>query len=95
MKSPQVKPQAGYVTRHSKTIHRLAYSVCGTALAAGGDDCCVRIWDVRADTLAGQRVVETPTKTFATRQTLLLDLQYTKRNLLLSVGKFVAPVPTA
>jgi len=32
-----------------------------------------------------------PAKTFRTRRTMVLDLEYTKRNLLLSVGKYIPP----
>lgn len=77
-------------------IHTLCFSVCGTTLAAGGDDCCVRVWDVRSDALEEYNSIYTmPAKSFRTRRTMLLDLQYTSRNLLLSVGKFITPVPVA
>jgi transcription initiation factor TFIID subunit 5 len=77
-------------------IHTLCFSSCGTTLAAGGDDCCVRVWDVRSDALAEYSAIHTmPAKSFRTRRTMLLDLQYTSRNLLLSVGKFITPVPMA
>ena len=33
-----------------------------------------------------------PVKIFQTKQTMILDLQFTKRNLLMSVGKFVASI---
>ena len=101
-------------------IHSLCYSPCGSALAAGGDDCVVRIWDVRgaanhmgnSDYAAKQGWGEAaplsnvsavqgtnragtaqPHRSFQTRRTMLLDLHYTKRNLLLSVGKYTTPVP--
>jgi WD40 repeat protein len=83
-------------TYYSKSmIHSLSFSACGTALAAGGDDCCVRIWDIQqatrpmANSALPNPVVVTPSKVFATRRTMILDLNYTKRNLLLSAGKFV------
>ena len=37
---------------------------------------------------AGTGSVIEPAKTFRTRKTSILDLQYTKRNLILSVGKY-------
>jgi len=116
-----------------RSIHALCYSACGTALASGGDDGTVRIWDVRGaannmsnPTFAAKQgwgetsaAVEmstrqlnnsrqpqqlmgvknrpgtlTPVKSFGTRRTLIMDLQYTKRNLLLSVGKYAASLPT-
>ena len=101
-------------------LHTLCYSPCGSALAAGGDDCVVRIWDVRgaanhmgnaeyaeqqgwgetapvANAASVQQTnrpgTKEPHKSFYTRRTMLLDLHYTKRNLLLSVGKYTTPVP--
>jgi WD40 repeat protein len=82
--------------RPQSMIHSLCFSGCGTTLAAGGDDCCVRVWDVRSDALEEYSAIHTmPAKSFRTRRTMLLDLQYTSRNLLLSVGKFITPVPMA
>jgi WD40 repeat protein len=69
--------------------HSLAFSTCGTALASGGDDRCVRIWDVRKAVHEQQAVVDIPFKSMPTRRTMLMDLHYTKRNLLLSVGKYI------
>ena len=101
-------------------IHSLCYSPCGSALAAGGDDCVLRIWDVRgaANHMGNAEFAERqgwgqaapisnvstiqdtnragtaqPHRSFQTRRTMLLDLHYTKRNLLLSVGKYTTPVP--
>lgn len=75
-------------------IHAMSFSACGSGLAAGGDDCCVRIWDVRRETVEKSPVVESPVKTFSTRHTLIMDLQYNKRNLLLTAGKYATPVPS-
>ena len=74
-------------------IHSLSFSACGTTVATGGDDCCVRVWDVRTDSLRNSPALVAPVNSFPTRRSLLLDLQYTKRNLLLAVGKLVTPVP--
>ena len=75
-------------------LHALAFSACGRALATGGDDQCVRIWDIQsAVTSRNSVVVDVPRKTFQTRRTMLLDLEFTKRNLLLSVGKYISAVP--
>lgn len=79
----------------SSMVHALSFSNCGKALATGGDDCCVRIWDVRLDSLANKPVITEPTKEFKTKQTLLMDLDFTRRNLLLAAGKFVSPVPVS
>jgi transcription initiation factor TFIID subunit 5 len=77
-------------------IHAMSFSACGSSLAVGGDNCCVRLWDVRRETLGAYPLGETqmPLKTFPTRQTMIMDLRFTNRNLLLAVGKFIAPVPT-
>lgn len=76
----------------SPAVHALSFSACGTALATGGDDCCVRVWDVRRESLAEKPLVMMPAKSFLTEQTMIMDLHYTKRNLLLSIGKYVTPV---
>jgi WD40 repeat protein len=76
-------------------VHSLAFSTCGNALAAGGDDGTVRIWDVRQDSLLDKPVVKAPAKSFPTRGTIVMDLSYTKRNLLLAMGKIATPVPSA
>mmetsp|Transcript_12470 Transcript_12470/g.14066 ORF Transcript_12470/g.14066 Transcript_12470/m.14066 type:complete len:546 (-) Transcript_12470:83-1720(-) len=103
-------------------IHSISYSPCGTTIATGGDDCCVRIWDARGiadhnsnpeyaasvgwgqsnhrptvgirDALQADTNHEeigfgkrTPVNIFPTSRTMILDLEFTKRNLLLSVGK--------
>ena len=109
-------------------IHGMGYSACGTALATGGDDFAIRIWDVRglgahesdpgyasaqgfgrggigsrglgfgtssqlAMGVQAASRVRTPVKTLQTRRTMVLDLNYTKRNLLLSVGKYISSDP--
>lgn len=95
------RDNTGALRLSSQTIHSLSYSACGTALAAGGDDCVVRVWDVRGaanhmNTSSGRDSrsgLKAPHKSFPTLRTSILDLQYTKRNLLMSVGKFTTPVP--
>jgi hypothetical protein len=88
----------GSANHHAHIIHSVSYSSCCTALATGGDDGIIRIWDVRG---VGQVVGQTlptmvnhsPHHSFRTRRTVLMDLHYTKRNLLLAVGKYTAPIP--
>jgi WD40 repeat protein len=76
--------------RNMAMCHALSFSTCGTALATGGDDRCVRIWDIRKATIDQPAPVFTaPAKSIYTRRSMLMDLQYTKRNLLLSVGKYI------
>jgi transcription initiation factor TFIID subunit 5 len=81
----------------SCNIQSLCYSACGTALATGCDDFSVRIWDVKGIDVSNivqsdlNRVKfgeKTPEKIFKTRQTSILDLQYSQRNLLFAVGKY-------
>jgi WD40 repeat protein len=73
-------------------IHRLSFSACGTSLAAGGDGCVVKIWDVQSAAVADKPLIRAPARQFPTKQTILMDLFYTKRNLLMSVGKYVTPI---
>ena len=78
----------------SVVVHALRFSACGTTLATGGDDCCIRIWDVLRD-IDGRSLISKPKFSFPTRQTMMLDLYYTKRNLLIAAGKYVTPVQLA
>lgn len=101
----------------SGQIHSLSYSSCGTSLASGGEDCSVKIWDVRGisqntcnpdvavvnDYLGEYGQVKrtgtskvwempgtkTPERVYRTRKTMILDLKYTKRNLLMCFGKYI------
>jgi len=85
----QTQPSA---SKRERTLHSLSFSENSEALAVGGDDCCVRIWDVRS---AGSEKSETrkyPIKSFMTHRTVVMDLLYTKRNLLVGVGKRITPV---
>ncbi len=109
-------------------IQSMTFSSCGAALAVAGEDCTVRIWDVRGagshlsnpDYFAATRgptatssisdgfarVVtpsqlerlpaneqlrpgtRVPARVFRTNGVSVLDLKYTKRNLLLAVGNY-------
>jgi WD40 repeat protein len=95
-------------------INSMCYSSCGSALAVGGEDYTVKIWDVRgaANNLSdpdyfaaheGHNAVSSgsnpsnskqlpgtmsPAASFRTNSISVLDLNYTKRNLLLAVGNY-------
>lgn len=93
-KVTEFKPKT--TTKEGGMIHSISFSACGTALATGGDDRVVRIWDVqKAAKLENKPVFDIPAKSFQTRRTVVMDLSYTKRNLLLSVGKYITAVPAA
>ena len=125
---PTPPAAASTTTTAPPAIHSMSYSACGTALATGGDDYSVRVWDVRgaaaheanaeyasargwgrggggggctaaaAENRAARRPVgervrpgrRVPAGVFRTIRTVILDLQYTNRNLLLSVGKYMS-----
>lgn len=92
------RDSAGLLRVSAPMIHSLSYSACGTALATGGDDCVVRVWDVRGVAKHGREErpgLKTPSQSFPTARTSILDLQFTKRNLLMSLGKYTTPVPLA
>lgn len=88
------REKSGRTLSDISMIHSMSFSACGSGLATGGDDCCVRIWDVRQESVGKHPVVDVPAKTFTTRQTIIMDLSYNKRNLLLTVGKYATPVPS-
>jgi len=111
-------------------IHAMSFSSCGAALAVTGEDCTVRIWDVRGagnhlsepeyfaktrgatatSSFGGNGVLgsvvtpsqldrmpenersrpgtRVPVKVFKTNNVAVLDLKFTKRNLLLAVGNY-------
>ena len=95
-------PSSANKTRLAPIIQSLSFSPCGTALATGSDDSNIRIWDTRGlgnhssnpefaslnGNDSGVGATSAPCKTFRTNRTSILDLKYTKRNLLLSVGKY-------
>mmetsp|Transcript_20677 Transcript_20677/g.47951 ORF Transcript_20677/g.47951 Transcript_20677/m.47951 type:complete len:315 (+) Transcript_20677:242-1186(+) len=89
-------PVSSFYVRDQTTVHAMSFSTGGDCLAVGSDDCTVRLWDVRTAVAARNNAKESlqtrPVKAFPTRRTVVMDLQYTKRNLLLAVGKYTSPV---
>lgn len=79
----------------SSLIHSLAFSACGSALATGGEDCCIKIWDVRKDFISEKAFVKIPNKSFETKRTMVMDLCFSRRNLLLAAGKVLIPTQVA
>jgi WD40 repeat protein len=116
----ELRPDSQDISFSEGIINSMSYSSCGSALAVSGEDCTVKIWDVRgvashlsdpdyfatsqgpdaisstsgrygssgpADLRPGTRV---PSGVFKTNNISVLDLKYTKRNLLLAVGNYSA-----
>ncbi|XP_018023000.1 transcription initiation factor TFIID subunit 5 isoform X2 [Hyalella azteca] len=87
------------LSSHSDTIHTLAFSREGTILASGSMDCTVKIWDFAKVTEEGRdedvNATTSPLEdkslllsTFPTKQTPVLSLHFTRRNVLLASGPF-------
>ena len=83
---------AGKIPSKATTL-AFAFSACGKALAVGGDDCTINIWDIASESVKSKILVDTPSSSFSTIRSLVLDLQFSKRNLLMAAGKLVTPVP--
>lgn len=76
---------------HEGPVHRLNYSADGTVLASGGADMTVRTWDMNGDFASLMSSVSlAPHSTFHTKATPVLDVTFTKRNLLLASGPIMS-----
>mmetsp|Transcript_27280 Transcript_27280/g.40535 ORF Transcript_27280/g.40535 Transcript_27280/m.40535 type:complete len:289 (+) Transcript_27280:2289-3155(+) len=136
LKPPSLHPKlltsvtAAAAIGSASMIHAMSYSACGSVLSTGGEDCIVRVWDVRGvgchmsnDEYAASQGwgrpgggaaggiltpsqvkrrpsmeqskpgTRTPVAIFQTRRTIVLDLKYTKQNLLLGVGSYASSAP--
>lgn len=72
---------------HTAAIKSLSFSMDSAVLATGGCDNTVRIYDTLSGTSDNHKA-SGPLKTFFTKKTPILDLQFTRRNLLLAFGVF-------
>ncbi|XP_025832724.1 transcription initiation factor TFIID subunit 5 [Agrilus planipennis] len=89
------------LTGHDKPIHTLTFSRCGNLLASGSVDCKLKLWDftkLAEDTSSEDvNVSHNPDvksgdtymlRSFATKNSPLIHLHFTRRNLLLAVATF-------
>ncbi|KAL3280921.1 hypothetical protein HHI36_004148 [Cryptolaemus montrouzieri] len=89
------------LTGHEKAVHTLTFSRCGNILCSGGLDCCLKVWDFskitedisseevnvshNPDVKTGEQYL---LRDFATKSSPLINLHFTRRNLLLAVAAF-------
>ncbi|KAH9634956.1 hypothetical protein HF086_016517 [Spodoptera exigua] len=85
---------------HTAPIHALAFSRDGTILSSGSLDCSIKLWDFNAITeeANGEEVSSTNNavqkedkyllRSFATKNSPIKGLHFTRRNLLLAVGSY-------
>ncbi|GAX26532.1 transcription initiation factor TFIID subunit 5 [Fistulifera solaris] len=73
----------------SRAVQAMAIDPACQSLAVAGDDFTVRLWD-----LSNARSSE-PALSMPCQRSMIMDLQYTSRNLLLAAGKVVTPVPVS
>ncbi|XP_052812149.1 transcription initiation factor TFIID subunit 5-like isoform X1 [Mya arenaria] len=85
---------------HTNTVYSLCFSRCGSVLASGGLDNTVKLWDVTkviketdkdmdASIPSSLSVNESPNLligSFATKATPVLNIHFTRKNLLLAAG---------
>lgn len=91
---------------HDKPIHTMTFSRCGNILASGSLDCTVKLWDFTklADDTSSEdvNISHNPDvksgdnyllRSIATKNSPLISLHFTRRNLLLAIAMFDG-VPT-
>ncbi|KAL4217146.1 Major facilitator superfamily domain-containing protein 3 [Mactra antiquata] len=85
---------------HMCTVYSLCFSRCGAVLASGGLDNCIKLWDVTkvikdmdkdmdSSIPSSLSVNENPNLligSFATKSTAVLNIHFTRKNLLLAAG---------
>ena len=85
--------RSGTPTSNPSLVHTMRFSHCGAALATAGDDGTIRLWDVRHHATHEKPTITSPHKQFPTRQTIVMDVSFTKRNVLLAAGVLRTPIP--
>ncbi|XP_074652274.1 transcription initiation factor TFIID subunit 5-like [Tubulanus polymorphus] len=96
--------QIAQLKGHADVIYTLCFSREGSVLASGGIDCKVILWDVNKifEEQDSEGIVNVPSTsmnevqnykivTWPTKSSPVLHLHFTRRNLLLAGGPFVAP----
>lgn len=86
---------------HTKPIHSLTFSRCGNLLVSGSLDCTVKLWDftkISEDTSSEDvNISHNPDvktgenyllRSFATKNSPIINLHFTRRNLLLAISMF-------
>lgn len=91
------------MTGHEKPVHTLAFSRCGNVLCSGGLDFSLRVWDFNKltedssneevnvshnpDVKSGEQYL---LRNFMTKNSPIINLHFTRRNLLIAVAMFDA-----